>query len=134
MNMKFDIPENCHIRWQAALAVLEDLQEDKKAPFGMKLYGKPNWEKPQCGTTGCFAGWMAAAPYCRELGLERANQSSDWLLGVQFSNGLFYQLFSFNLQKRSRAETLAFLKAKLKRIFMESTGKTLTAPLTFYVD
>lgn len=135
MNMKFDIPENCHIRWQAALAVLEDLQEDKKAPFGMRLYGNPNWEKPQCGTVGCFAGWMNAAPYCRELGLEWAGDSPVWLLDAAlFGDELFDQLFSYTLRKRGRAKTLAFLKKQLKSIFKESTGKRLIAPLIFYVD
>ncbi len=133
--MRFDIPENCHIRWQAALAVLEDLQEDTKAPFGMYIYGAPNWENPKCGTVGCFAGWMAAAPYCYALGLTSAVWGEDWLLGYSCNPPkLFEQIFAPHLMKKSRAKTLAFLKARLKRIFKNSTGKILIAPLTFYVD
>ena len=56
-DLKFDIPEKCHIRWQAALAVLEDLQEDTEAPFTMSRYADEFaiWERTNgCGTAACF--------------------------------------------------------------------------------
>lgn len=134
--MRFDIPENCHIRWQAALAVLEDLQEDARAPFDMTEYGEPNWDNPRCGTTGCFAGWMSEAPYCRVLGLTSPMIAEYWLLDNSLSSPprLYEKIFSEDLDQATRGKTLSMLKYRLKSIFKESTGKTLTAPLTFYVD
>ena len=136
--MKFDIPEKCHIRWQAALAVLEDLQEDVTAPFDMRNYGDvKDWYKHDCGSVACFAGWMAVAPYCRALDLKIPNFAEEWLLGDYKGNQpyrLFNKLFSNNLTKATRAKTLAYLERTLKSIFKESTGKNLKAPLTFYVD
>jgi len=150
--MRFDIPENCHIRWQAALAVLEDLQEDTRVPFDMRAWADPDtqWEG-ECGTAACFGGYLGIAPYCVALGFPIHDISkwigrlaSNWLLDVstQVYNlpnqmnvcGLDEELFDAEINKGSRAKTLAFLKKNLKSIFKESTGKTLTAPLTFYVD
>lgn len=134
---KFNIPEKCHIRWQAALAVLEDLQEDVTAPFNMDLYGNiRDWYKHNCGSVACFAGWMTVAPYCKELGVPNfGDVVAEWLVpGQQEDNTLWCKLFAPNLKKSSRAETLTYLEKTLKSIFKESTGKTLKAPLTFYVD
>ena len=136
--MKFDIPKKCHIRWQAALAVLEDLQEDMSAPFNMDFYGDvKDWYKHDCGSAACFAGWMAIAPYCRALNLKNPTMAQEWLLGHKTnikSGFLFDELFSSHLNKSSRSRTLAYLEKTLKTLFKESTGKTLKAPLTFYVD
>ena len=140
--MKFDIPKNCHIRWQAALAVLQDLQEDIKTPFDMGKWSdrKTQWEG-YCGTAACFGGYITIAPYCRALGSPTVGQQvKQWLLGVNedtINIGLWKlddELFDFEINAGSRAKTLAFLEKKLKSIFKESTGKRLIAPLTFYVD
>ena len=141
--MKFDIPRHCYIRWQAALAVLEDLQEDKKAPFSMRSYADKEtiWEKTNgCGTTACFAGYIAVAPYCRMLDYPANDDGSHaeyWLLGTTYRDerpiGLFRHLFQGSLDKSSRAKTLAFLERRIKETFKESTGKNLGAPMTFYL-
>ena len=140
--MKFSIPEHCHIRWQAALAVLEDLQEDKTARFSMRKWADSltTWEKTNgCGTAACFGGYISVAPYCRKLGYpvdDIGDKAGPWLLdggdeGV-FSP-LFQYLFAPGINKGSRAKTLAFLERQVKKIFKESTGKNLVAPLTFYI-
>jgi len=142
--MKFDIPKKCEIRWQAALAVLEDLQEDKATPFDMSMYAdtETQWEKENgCGTPACFAGYISVAPYCQLLGYPSDNfhdgyRASGWLMSSdeEVVTELHVQLFSFQINKGSRSKTLAYLKKTLKSIFKESTGKNLIAPLTFYVD
>jgi hypothetical protein len=149
MKMTFDIPEHVHIRWQAALAVLEDLQEDEAAPFDMKVWAKYDtlWEKVNgCGSAACFAGYISVAPYCKPLGYPEYNRGSDadyWLLGINSDHALgdadydasmelFHGLFSPQLEQKSRAKTLAFLEKRLKTIFKNSTGKNLVAPLTFW--
>lgn len=143
---KFNIPQKCHIRWQAALAVLEDLQEDTKAPFDMGDWNDGvTWDKWFCGTSACFAGWMAVAPYCLKLGLReygdtpyiRAQRARYWLLDNDdywLGSRVYNKLFSGVIDAGSRAKTLAYLERTLKSIFKESTGKTLVAPLTFYID
>jgi len=141
--MKFDIPQHCHVRWQAGLAVLEDLQEDKEAPFSMMRWAdlETIWEKTNgCGTATCFGGYISVAPYCQALGFPKHNngdEASNWLLNTRYSwwdrNPLHNKLFHQNLKQKSRAKTLAFLEEQLKKIFKESTGKNLVAPLTFYI-
>ena len=141
--MKFNIPEDCHIRWQAALAVLEDLQEDKYAPFAMCRFASHTtlWEKTNgCGTAACFAGYISVAPYCMELGYpanDDGYHADKWLLNRVWHDGetkdeLFSALFIEQLDQGSRAKTLAFLERRIKKIFKDSTGKKLVAPLTFY--
>ena len=127
--MKFDIPKSHHIRWQAALAVLEDIAADKRAVLDMDRYGCGNWDKPQCGTPCRFAGWIVASPYCRDLGVPSYGSGAVWWLttnGYDKCN-LWYMLFDWKLQKSTKAKTIAFLKKRLKDSFKESTGKTLTA-------
>jgi len=147
--MKFDIPEHCHVRWQAALAVLEDLQEDEKAPFHMAQFAdyETIWEKTNgCGTAACFAGYISVAPYCQALDYPAYDYNSGygadhWLMGTHPGNEsahvpaakLFSHLFRGSNQKSSRAKTLAFLEQLIKATFKESTGKKLIAPLTFYI-
>ncbi len=138
--MKLNIPANCYIRWQAALAVLEDLQEDKQAPFTMTHWaGKETiWEKTNgCGTAACFAGYMSIAPYCRALGYPKDDngwQANYWLLDGHYGTGEIYRyLFHYTINKGSRAKTLTYLKKTLKQIFKDSTGKRLVAPLTFWI-
>ena len=135
--MKFDIPKKCEIRWQAALAVLEDLQEDTTALFGMENYGSvKDWYKHDCGSTACFAGWMLVAPYCRELEIPKSGwEVVGWLSPDEYDGGLLWRkIFSPGIDKGSRAKTLAYLKKTLKQTFKKSTGKTLRAPLTFYIQ
>jgi len=138
-----NIPEKCYIRWQAGLAVLEDLQDDPDAKLKMSWWyrdkngitsNKPtvNWTKHECNTSACFAGWMAVAPYCKKLGLRGARNAQKWL-SPQDSSDVFHHLFRGTIDKGSSTKTLAYLESTLKRIFKESTGKTLKAPLTFYV-
>ena len=111
--MKFDIPEQCHIRWQAALAVLEDLQEDKEAPFNQRWYASFDtvWEKINgCGTAACFAGYISVAPYCKELGLPSGDgdQAVNWLCPSETGGGaLWQQIFSYLIDQGSRSNTLA---------------------------
>jgi len=141
--MKFDIPEHCHVRWQAALAVLEDLQEDKEAPFNMKRWADSLtiWEKTNgCGSAACFGGYISISPYCLKLGFPKNNYgsaASNWLLNDSHryceDNPLHGQLFHSELGQASRAITLAFLERRIKTIFKESTGKNLVAPMTFYI-
>ncbi len=141
--MKFNIPKHCYIRWQAALAVLEDLQEDKETPFSMRTWAdsKTIWEKTNgCGSTACFAGYISVAPYCKKLGFPKFNHGSSathWLLDEdypwRYEAPLYDKLFHYNIKKESRAQTLAFLKRRIKEIFKDSTGKNLVAPLTFYI-
>lgn len=140
--MKFSIPEHYHIRWQAALAVLEDLQEDKSAPFDMRKWANSFtiWEKTNgCGTAACFGGYISVAPYCKKLGYpryDRGDKAGQWLLGGG-DDGCFSPLFQYlfhpEINKGSRAKTLAFLERRIKKIFKESTGKNLVAPMTFYI-
>ena len=141
--MKFNIPEYCEIRWQAALAVLEDLQEDKDAPFTMSQWADTEtlWEKTNgCGTAACFAGYISVSPYCKKLGYpknDHGKKAVNWLLPLSnaywwWDHYLFPELFAEKLQKGSRAKTLAFLEKRIKKIFKDSTGKGLVAPLTFY--
>ncbi len=139
--MKFTIPKKCEIRWQAALAVLEDLQEDESAPFDMKRLADEEtlWEKINgCGTAACFAGYISVSPYCRALGYpihDDGYNADHWLLGVDSVDGeasLFNKIFRANIDKGSRNKTLAYLERTLKDIFKASTGKNLVAPLTFY--
>ncbi len=141
--MKFKIPKAFEIRWQAALAVLEDLQEDLKAPFSMTRWADTNthWTNGthRCRTVACFGGYISVSPYCRALGFPRGNNGSSvrrWLLGDNITNEishqLYEQIFSHEINKGSRAETLAYLELKLKSIFKQSTGKELRAPMTFY--
>lgn len=141
--MKFDIPEHCHVRWQAALAVLEDLQEDKKSPFDMRRWADSGtiWEKTNgCGTAACFGGYISVAPYCLKLGFPKTNYGSDasnWLLDKHHfwgeDNPLHSYLFDSEIGSGSRKRTLAFLEKRIKKIFKESTGKNLVAPMTFYI-
>lgn len=141
---KFDIPEKCHIRWQAALAVLEDLQEDTSAPFDMEGWADEEtlWEKTNgCGSAACFGGYISVAPYCKALGVpeDEGRSVRQWLLSVDndwsyHCLDLHRQIFHGDIDKDSRSSTLAYLEKTLKSIFKESTGKTLKAPLTFYVD
>lgn len=142
--MKFLIPKHCYIRWQAALAVLEDLQEDVSAPFTMNRWADEEtlWEKTNgCGAAACFAGYISVSPYCKALGYpknDNGKSAVNWLIPVNhyfgwWENPLFRALFSDRLTKGSRAKTLAFLKRRIKKIFKDSTGKRLVAPLTFYV-
>lgn len=143
--MKFDIPNHCHIRWQAALAVLEDLQEDVDAPFNMRRYADEEtiWEKTNgCGSAACFAGYISVAPYCRKLDYPKndtdkhaaGQRAANWLSPSEMEwSPLWYELFAHNIDKGSRAKTLAYLKKTLKSIFKESTGKNLVAPLTFWI-
>jgi len=141
--MKFDIPEHCHIRWQAALAVLEDLQEDKKAPFSMGRWASRRtiWEKTNgCGNAACFGGYISVAPYCQSLGYPKKDfgkRAGAWLLDDNSDGGLWHPLFdhifSPDLNAGSRAKTLKFLKRRVKETFKESTGKDLVAPMTFYI-
>ncbi len=142
--MKFDIPKKCEVRWQAALAVLEDLQEDTKAGFRMgywyydknkKAKSAPtvNWEHSECGTSACFAGWMEVAPYCKKLGLNSAHFAAKWLTD-DTNQPLYQMIFRASINEGSRAKTLAYLKKTLKQIFKDSTGKVLKAPLIFYID
>jgi len=137
--MKFNIPKHCEIRWQAALAVLEDLQEDESAPFNMRQLADDEtlWEKTNgCGTAACFAGYISVSPYCRALGYPVGDDglyADHWLLGDEDNDEiLFEEIFASNLDKGSRVKTLRYLKRTLKTIFKESTGKKLVAPLTFY--
>jgi len=141
--MKFYIPKHCHIRWQAALAVLEDLQEDKKAPFDMDEWADAQtlWEKTNgCGSAACYAGYISVSPYCRKLGFPKGDRGPrviGWLLdnpnsGWVFDEPLYEHLFRPELNQGSRAKTLEFLERRLKKSFKESTGKNLVAPLTFY--
>jgi len=138
--MKFEIPENCHIRWQAALAVLEDLQEDEEAPFSMYQYASAltQWEKTNgCGSPACYAGYISVSPYCRALGLPDTHgvRVVGWLVPGEIESGpLWTEIFRETISKGSRAKTLAYLEKTLKGIFKESTGKILKAPLTFWVD
>jgi len=146
--MIFDIPKHCHIRWQAALAVLEDLQEDIKAPFNMRWFADDEtvWEKTNgCGTAACFAGYVSISPYCHALDYPADDYQSGsaadfWLMGGTCSEDtndlgvqLFDHLFSGSHTKSSRARTLAFLERRIKKTFKESTGKSHVAPMTFYV-
>ena len=143
--MKFSIPKKCHIRWQAALAVLEDLQEDLAAPFDMRRWADSEtlWEKTNgCGSPACFAGYISVSPYCLALGgpdWTRDCQVVDWLTNatskVRTDQGsrLYRELFSSRIDNGSRAKTLEYLERRLKAIFKKSTGKRLVAPLTFYI-
>lgn len=138
--MKFRIPKENHIRWQAALAVIEDLQEDVDAPFTMKHYATyfTKWKKTNgCGTAACYAGYISVAPYCMALGLPygRGSQVVSWLCPDQLESGpLWARLFAATIDAGTRTKTLAFLKRQLKQIFKDSTGKNLVAPLTFWYD
>ena len=142
-NLKFDIPKECYIRWQAALAVLEDLQEDIEMPFSMGLWASHDtkWDKP-CGTSACFAGYISVSPYCRELGLPENDGAlvQNWLLADATygfdpqSNRLYSKIFHHSINKGSRAKTLRYLQSHIKAIFKASTGKILKAPITFYID
>lgn len=146
--MRFDIPEKCYIRWQAALAVLEDLQEDTKAPLDMTSWmdRSPAWDGTtwECGGSACYAGWMAIAPYCLELGLrefgeipkDRAKNAASWLLGLprNEARSLERHLFMGDLDQPTREKTLTLLKRRLKDTFKKSTGKNLVAPLTFWIE
>ena len=142
--MKFDIPKHCYIRWQAALAVLEDLQDDPDTRLNMDQWGeRNNWHNPKCGTSGCYAGWMASAPYCQALGIGYPRMIYRWLLDIDTPSDndnwgyekdpLFQQLFHWKLAKGNQEKTLQFLEQRLKSIFKKSTGKELVAPLTFYL-
>lgn len=145
--MKFNIPKHCHIRWQAALAVLEDLQEDVEAPFDMESYADRGtlWKKTNgCGTAACFAGYISVAPYCRDMGYPEEDISTwasgemaeYWLLEdnpYRERTALFNKIFDNRINEGSRAKTLAYLEKTLKAIFKESTGKNLIAPLTFWI-
>lgn len=140
--MKFNIPEYCEVRWQAALAVLEDLQEDKSAPFSMSKYADDLtlWERTNgCGTAACFAGYISVSPYCLELGYpidDDGRHAKVWLLGSRWAHDaskLSDQIFHACIDKGSRAKTLAFLERRIKEIFKDSTGKKLVAPLTFWI-
>jgi len=142
MTMKFNIPKHVYIRWQAALAVLEDLQEDLTAPFDMSCFSDDEtlWEKTNgCGTAACFAGYIAIAPYCKPLGYPENDDGYSavaWLLGTldwgKEGGRLFGSIFMSGIDKGSRAKTLAFLEEQIKTIFKNSTGKNLVAPLTFW--
>jgi hypothetical protein len=141
MMMKFDIPKECHIRWQAALAVLEDLQEDEEAPFDQGRYAdnRTLWEKTNgCGTAACFAGYISVAPYCKALDYpknDRGYCAVNWLvsnLSYDDMQNLYGHIFHHEIDEGSRAKTLAFLEKRLKTIFKNSTGKNLVAPLTFW--
>jgi len=140
-NLKFDIPEKCYVRWQAALAVLEDLQEDSEMPFDMKVWASSGtkWDKP-CGTAACFAGYIAVSPYCRQLDLPETDGSrvTNWLLEFDFitpqTNKLHREIFWHHINMGSRSKTLRYLQSHLKAIFRASTGKTLKAPIIFYTD
>jgi len=135
--MKLTIPKRCEIRWKAALAVLEDLQEDIDAPFDMGGWAdlETLWEKKNgCGSAACFGGYISVSPYCRALGYPRhdyGSKASSWLLGRE-SDELYMPLFYQYIDAGSRVKTLAFLKRRLKAIFRASTGRKLVAPLTFY--
>ena len=139
--MNFDIPEYCHIRWQAALAVLEDLQEDVGAPFNMKRWADAEtlWEKTNgCGTAACFAGYISVSPYCKALQYPENDNgyvAEKWLLGGWSigSSIVERELFAPAIGKGSRAKTLAYLERNLKELFKDSTGKNLVAPMTFYI-
>ena len=142
--LKFNIPEHCEICWQAALAVLEDLQEDRSAPFDMRQWADNDtlWQKTNgCGTAACFAGYLSVSPYCQELGYPRhdtGGMASAWLLGYRCSpiqcSRLYDAIFHHEIDKGSRAKTLAFLEQRLKAIFKNSTGNKLVAPITFWID
>ena len=148
MSDRFRIPKHCYVRWQAALAVLEDLEEDVDAPFDMGSFADDFtlWERTNgCGSAACFAGYISVAPYCRALDYpegDTGNGAEAWLLGVrggwinrtQECRDLYWQLFHERNDQGSRPDTLGYLKEKLKRLFHQSTGKRLTAPLTFYVE
>ena len=137
--MKFNIPEYCEIRWQAALAVLEDLQEDTGASFDQGQWADEDtiWQKTNgCGTAACFGGYISVSPYCKKLGYPKDDygwSAAEWLtpVGVGCMN-IYAQLFNWTLDQGSRAKTLAFLEHRIKKIFKDSTGKKLVAPLTFY--
>ncbi len=136
--MKLDIPENHYIRWQAALAVVEDLQEDKTAPFDMGRYNDARtlWEKTNgCGTAACFAGYIAVSPYCEALGAPRMGPKVRYWLTSEYGDAwvLHNEIFDSEIDEGSRAKTLAYLTRRLKRIFKDATGEKLVAPLTFYI-
>jgi hypothetical protein len=133
-------PEH-EIRWQAALAVLEDLEEDQACPLDMNRWGssRTKWDGNECGTAACFAGYIAVSPYCRELGAPSTpTRVVDWLYGATRLDALLPfspdHLFSPNNDMGSRKATLRHLKKEIKAAFKLRTGKTLRAPLTFYVD
>ena len=141
--LKFNIPEKFHIRWQAALAVLEDLQEDSEIPFNMGRWATSDtkWDKP-CGTAACFAGYISVSPYCRKLGLPKSDGVlvKEWLLPDEpfainpQADRLYEEIFHHEIDKGSRSKTLRYLQSHLKAIFRASTGKTLKAPVTFWID
>lgn len=141
--MKLDIPEHCYIRWQAALAVAEDLEAHEDAPFNMDMWADEDtkWERDNgYGTVACFAGYISVSPYCHDLGYPESDWNNGfdagyWLLeSVTEMRKLYWEVFSDNLQKETRAKTLAYLKRTLKSIFKESTGKTLTALTEYEVE
>ena len=148
--MKFNIPAQCEIRWQAALAVLEDLAEDIDTPFNMRCWANQRtlWEKyeaGECGTATCFVGYISVAPYCQALGYPKHDNGGgapSWLLNnwmcttsIDGNTTLFAQIFDIGIgHDIGRAATLKLLQTRIKNIFFDSTGKKLVAPLTFYID
>ena len=147
-NVRFNIPEHCQVRWQAALAVLEDLLEDETALFSMNLWAdwRTQWERTKsCGTSACFAGYISVAPYCQELGYPKNNngsQAPNWLLGVskaededsELGQQKYNVLFSaFVGDVCRREDTLNTLVKRIKRIYLNSTGNELIAPLVFEI-
>ena len=143
----FNIPQRCEIRWQAALAVLEDLQADTRARFNQAKWADDEtlWERKNgCGSAACFAGYISVSPYCKALGYPKDDngcRADNWLMDGESSwnhekyVGLDHELFRGDIgEDMSRRQTLAELKRRIKAIFKESTGKALVAPTIFWID
>lgn len=144
--MALNIPKDCRVRWQAALAVIEDLEADESAPFNQRKWADKEtlWEKTNgCGSAACLGGYISVSPYCRKLGYpkhDNGNGTARWLMGdnstydPETGESVSSYLFDAEVGNNGpRAQILAELKRRIKEMYKNATGKTLRAPWIFWV-